>query len=95
METKIPFINLKNFRIDSELFTKLPPDIAERLGVVLFGVVGRSMQIALLNPVDKLIQTVIADYLECKELSFYLVNPSDITPVYDQLRTQLSTPKSF
>ena len=89
-ETKIPFINLKSFRIDSDLFTKLPPDIAERLGVVLFGVVGRSMQIALLNPFDKLVRIAISDYLDCRELSFFLVDANDITPVYDKLREQLA-----
>ena len=89
-ETKTPFLNLSSFRINNEVFTKLPPDIAERLGVVLFGTVGRSKQLALLNPLDKGIRRAICEYLDCNEISFFLVKPSDITPVYDKFRAQLA-----
>lgn len=89
-ETKTPFVSLKCFRIDNEIFTKLPPDIAERLGVVLFGVVGHTSQVALLNPVDKTIRTAICEYLGNDEVSFFLVKPDEISSVYDNLRAQLS-----
>jgi len=89
-ETKTPFVSLKCFRIDNEAFTKLPPDIAERLGVVLFGEVGHTSQVALLNPVDKTIRTAICEYLGSDDISFFLVKPEDISSVYDKLRAQLS-----
>jgi len=89
-ETKTPFVSLKCFRIDNDAFTKLPPDIAERLGVVLFGVVGHTCQVALLNPVDKTIRTAICEYLGNDDVSFFIVKPDEISSVYDKLRAQLS-----
>ena len=89
-DTKVPFISLKSFRISSDVFTKLPPDVAERLGVVLFGIVGRTKQIALLNPANKELKTALCEYLGSNEVSFFLVKPNEISPTYDKLRSQLA-----
>jgi len=89
-ESKTPLIELSCFKVKNEIFTKLPPDIAERLGAVLFGSVGRAKQVALVNPCDPKVREAICNYLETKEISFYLIHPEEITPFYDKLRAQLA-----
>ncbi len=89
-ETKVPFLNLRSFKIKHEFYSLLPPDIAERLGIIVFGSVGRGKQVALLNPRFKPIRTAIKDYLECNDVSFYFVSPSDITHCYNNFRAELA-----
>ena len=88
-DSGLPIIALANFEIPHSVHTLLPIELMSQWGAIVFDVLGSDLLIAVLNPVDKILQTEVAT-LTGRACHFDLVSAPDYDKALAQIRKALA-----
>lgn len=73
-KSNVPVVSLSNFELQMSTIKLLPPKFMKELGAIPFGNIGKDLMVAILNPFDKKLKEMTAEYSE-RACHFYLTSP--------------------
>lgn len=86
----VPYVELKNQKIDHDILTKIPERIARKYQAVLFGQQGTTLQLAMADPEDFQAADFIAKQIG-QNLKIYVASVNDVLAAVDQYKGNISS----